>query len=439
MTQTHPSPTPAKAPRFHGFDALRGGAMLLGIVLHAAITYMVRPMDGLLWPLEDQPTSYGFDVVFWWIHGWRIPLFFVMAGFFAAMLARRRGADGFIKHRVLRILIPVTAATLTILPAMYYLWGWGWRVEGRATWNEVARVSFEDAAIDTGYLGPAHLWFLNYLVVFAFAYWGILKWRSPRIASVGGPDEERKTAPTDSSRGLHSEIAPGPGVRALYNSGLRPFVFALPTFAALYFFPGMYLDYHHILPRTGGQWVFEVVQIAYQGYFFAVGVYLFRLHRDMAALTKWTGAYLVGSLAAFGVAMVYARRYFEHVDSGGAFGALDRLGLAVGVSLFCWLMVWGMVGLGLTVLARPRAWVRWLSDSAYWVYLVHLPLVGLGVMLLRDWPVSPWVKFSLIVAAAGVATLVSYRYLVRFTWLGRALNGPRGGGARPSGARSRGS
>lgn len=378
--------------------------MLLGIVLHAAITYMVRPMDGLLWPLEDQPTSYGFDLMFWWIHGWRIPLFFVMAGFFAAMLARRRGAGGFLKHRVLRILIPVTVATLTILPAMYYIWGWGWQVEGRATWEEVARVSFDDAGIDAGYLGPAHLWFLNYLVVFAFGYWGLLKLRSPRV-------------PTD--------IAPGPLVRAVYCSGLRPMVFALPTFAALYFFPGMYLDYHHILPVTGPQWVFEVVQLAYQGYFFAVGVYLFRLHREMGALTRWTGAYLAGSVAAFGVAMVFARRYFEHVDAGGAFGWLDRLGLAVGVSLFCWLMVWGMVGLGLTVLAKPRGWVRWLSDSAYWVYLVHLPLVGLGLMALRGWPVSPWVKFGVIVSAAGVATLVSYRYLVRFTWLGRALNGPR--------------
>ena len=217
----------------------------------------------------------------------------------------------------------------------------------------------------------------------------------------------------------------GAVVRALFTSGLRPFVFALPTFGALFFFPGMYLDYHHILPRTGGQWLFELMQLVYQGYFFAVGVYLFRLHRTMTPMTKWTGAYLAGAVVAFGVTMVFAQRYFAHVDTGAAFGVVDRLGLAVGVSLFCWLMIWGMVGLGLTVLAKPRAWVRWLSDAAYWVYLVHLLLVGIGIMLLRDWAVSPWVKFVVIVAGASVASLVSYRYLVRFTWLGRALNGPR--------------
>lgn len=396
------TPTPHATPRFHGFDALRGGAMLLGIVLHAAIGYMVRPMDGLLWPLEDQEKSYGLDLLFWWIHGWRIPLFFVMAGFFAAMLARRRGARGFLKHRIQRILLPVAVATVTILPVMYFLWGWGWQVEGRATWREVWRVSFDNVAIDHGYQGPAHLWFLNYLVVYAFVYWAVLK-----------------------VRGDKHDIQPGRVERALFDSALRPIVFALPTCAALFAFPGMYLAYHHVLPRTGAQWAFELVQLAYQGYFFVVGVYLFRLHRDMAAQTRWTGAYLAGSGAAFASAMVFARRYFDHADHGGALTPLDRLGLAVSVSLFCWLMIWGMTGLGLTVLARPRAWVRWLSDSAYWVYLVHLPLVALGLLLLRDWEKSPWVKFGLIVAGASVATLLSYRYLVRFTPIGRALNGPR--------------
>lgn len=409
--------------------------MLLGIVLHAAIGYMHRPMDGLLWPLRDQPKSYGFDLLFWWIHGWRIPLFFVMAGFFAAMLARRRGAGGFLHHRVQRILIPVTVATVTILPAMYYIWAWGWQVEGIATWEEVWRVSFHqehNQHIRDGYIGPAHLWFLNYLVVFAFVYWFILRLRekkqekrSPRLASVGGVDPGSAKTSTDAIRGLRAEIPPGRVVRALFGSGLRPFVFALPTFALLCLFPGMYLDYHHILPETGAQWLFEIIQLTYQGYFFVVGVYLFRLHREMTPLTKWTGAYLAGSAVAFAVTMVFARRYFAHVDQGEPFGLVDRLGLAVGVSLFCWLTVWGMVGLGLTVLAKPRGWVRWLSDSAYWVYLVHLPLVGLGLMWMRGWAVSPWVKFGLIVIGAGVATLVSYRYLVRFTWVGRALNGPR--------------
>ncbi|UCF22861.1 MAG: hypothetical protein JSV72_18510, partial [Ralstonia sp.] len=35
------------------------------------------------------------------------------------------------------------------------------------------------------------------------------------------------------------------------------------------------------------------------------------------------------------------------------------------------------------------------------------------------------VKFTLLIAVATAILLVSYRFLVRYTWIGRLLNGPR--------------
>src|SRR5262249_25552570 len=72
-------------------DALRGGAMLLGIVLHAAISYMPSRMPGLAWGVYEQETNWVFDVVFWWIHGFRLPLFFLIAGFFTGQAYESRG------------------------------------------------------------------------------------------------------------------------------------------------------------------------------------------------------------------------------------------------------------------------------------------------------------------------------------------------------------
>ncbi|MFN3167996.1 MAG: acyltransferase family protein [Phycisphaeraceae bacterium] len=403
--QTEPAPAIAKPQRFHGFDALRGGAMLLGIVLHAAITHMVRRMDGLLWPLVDQPRDYGFDVLFWWIHGWRIPLFFVMAGFFAAMLARRRGPGGFIKHRVLRILIPVAVASVTLLPLMYALWSWGWLIEGRVRWEEVYQADFDTPEFEDHFMGPAHLWFLNYLVVFSFVYWAILKLRKSK------PEDDEPTLPKPAER--------------CYKSALRPVVFALPTFGFLAVDPGFYLVYHHLVPLTAAAWGYELAQLCFQGYFFAVGVYLFRLHRDMDRLKRYTWGYLIAAHVVFVGVVLLIRASFAQLDAGQAIGLPTRLGLAAGVSLFCWLMIWGMTGLGLTVLAKPRAWVRWLSDSAYWVYLVHLPIVALLMIVMRHWAIGPWPRFVLICAVTGAATLASYQYAVRYTAIGRWLNGPR--------------
>lgn len=376
--------------------------MLLGIFLHAAITHMVQPMDGLLWPLTEQSSHWSFDVLFWWIHGWRIPLFFVMAGFFAAMLARRRGPRGFLKHRVQRILIPVAIASVTLLPLMYVLWSWGWLSEGRVRWEEVYQFDFDTAEFEDHFMGPAHLWFLNYLVVFSFVYWAILKLR--------------KSKPTDDEPTL------GPMRKWCFTSALRPMIFALPTFAFLACDPGFYFAYHHIIPLTLEQWGYEVAQLAYQGYFFIVGIYLFRLHREMDAIKRHAWIYLgLATLIFFLWSQTHAR-FFREL---GLPQYSDRVAVAMYISLFCWFMIWGMTGLGLTILAKPRAIVRWLSDSAYWVYLVHLPIVALLMMVMKDWGVGPWVKFSVIVVVTSVVTLASYQWGVRYTLIGRWLNGPR--------------
>jgi peptidoglycan/LPS O-acetylase OafA/YrhL len=69
--------------------------------------------------------------------------------------------------------------------------------------------------------------------------------------------------------------------------------------------------------------------------------------------------------------------------------------------------------------------VRYVSDSSYWLYLVHLPLIIVGQVLVRGLELPAMVKFTVLVAGATVILLVSYQLLVRYTWIGRLLNGPR--------------
>ena len=35
----------------------------------------------------------------------------------------------------------------------------------------------------------------------------------------------------------------------------------------------------------------------------------------------------------------------------------------------------GLVGIFERLLRSSRTWVRWLADSSYWIYIVHLPVV----------------------------------------------------------------
>ncbi|NDH04565.1 glucan biosynthesis protein, partial [bacterium] len=65
------------ADRQHYLDALRAFAMFLGIGLHASLSFIAVP-----WPVQDitQPKIFIFLLLI--IHGFRMPLFFILSGYF---------------------------------------------------------------------------------------------------------------------------------------------------------------------------------------------------------------------------------------------------------------------------------------------------------------------------------------------------------------------
>ena len=107
---------PGGIARRHDLDALRALAMLLGIVLHAALSFAPG-----LWLVEDSDQSDLFSLLFLAIHGFRMPVFFLMSGFFTAMLWRRRGLGALVRQRTMRVFLPLVLAWVTIIPAMNYV------------------------------------------------------------------------------------------------------------------------------------------------------------------------------------------------------------------------------------------------------------------------------------------------------------------------------
>lgn len=106
--------------RRHDLDALRATAMLLGILLHGALAYVTFEF----WPIRDDRQNGAFDLFLSVVHGFRMPLFFMLSGFFAAMLWRKRGLPYLMKHRAKRVLLPTLLFLATIIPVMRFTVGW---------------------------------------------------------------------------------------------------------------------------------------------------------------------------------------------------------------------------------------------------------------------------------------------------------------------------
>lgn len=106
----------AGSVRRHDLDALRAAAMLLGLLLHSLMSFL--PGVAAVWPVQDAAASWPYGLILAAIHGWRMPLFFLISGFFTAMLWHKRGLSALLIHRARRILLPLIAGMCTIVPIM---------------------------------------------------------------------------------------------------------------------------------------------------------------------------------------------------------------------------------------------------------------------------------------------------------------------------------
>jgi peptidoglycan/LPS O-acetylase OafA/YrhL len=90
-----------------------------------------------------------------------------------------------------------------------------------------------------------------------------------------------------------------------------------------------------------------------------------------------------------------------------------------------WMFVMGFIGLFQRYASQPKKWFRYLADSSYWVYLVHLPIVVALQIIFSPLNGSGTMKFITILLITLITCLASYHLFVRNTFIGIALNGQR--------------
>ncbi len=378
----NPTPTPQ---RFHAFDALRGSMMVLGVALHSATAYSTFPD---VWWLKDPHTSRWADLFILWIHSFRLPLFFVMSGFFAALLVERRGVRGFLRNRAARLLLPFLLGMVSMYPflkiASVYCW---FAARDAAPWRRLEAWVAEGRLWRA--LEPMHLWFLIVLMILCMAAAAAEPWLRRALA--------------------------GAWFGRLLVWRTMPALSAAVTFATLL---PMRLG---VLDTPDGFVPHPRVVLAYAVFFvFGWGLYL---HRERLAELKRFGA---GAVAGGAVCAVFAAGAIERqVAVQPQWNRLAHDGAAVLTAMGCWLSLLGLTGIALRRLSEESPRWRYVSDAAYWVYLFHPPvLVAVQIPMLRlGWPAEA--KFLAGIAFAVPVLFWTYGRWVRGSCLGALLNGRR--------------
>jgi len=94
-------------------------------------------------------------------------------------------------------------------------------------------------------------------------------------------------------------------------------------------------------------------------------------------------------------------------------------------ALFVWLMIFGLIGVFRQFFSGESPRVRFVSDSAYWLYIAHLPLIQVVQIWVSEWPLPSLIKVVIVCVVTTALLLLSYRYFIRYSPVGTMLNGKR--------------
>ena len=377
--------------RLHHLDAVRAGALLLGIVLHSLLPFE----PGGMWLFTDSRSAEWTSETVFTIHLFRMVLFMTLAGYFARMVLHRRGAGAFLRDRAKRILLPVVvfAPIMVVMVIATVIAGVALGLIPEPAGAAPEQATGQDPGL-LAVLNPSDLWFLLVLmeaIVITVAVRAVLL----RVLGIDRTDAwaEGIGAALASPAGLL--LAAVPYALGLLVQGVAMFGIIQPE---------------TIRPELAPT-------LTYLGAFL-VGWFLHAPEGGMRRATSgW--AWMLPAAIVLTIAAFLTGWFALDAGSGMLVIAAAVQGLA------SWAWVFALIGLAGKLFSGGSPAVRYTADSSYWIYILHLPLVMAVGIALAPTGLPILVKLLITWTVSMVILVLSYDLMVRSTWVGAWLNGRR--------------
>ena len=359
--------------RYHGLDILRALALILGLFFHASIPFAENPFP--LWIIYYETKSWVYDTIMVSTHSFRMPLFFLLAGFFSALLYRKLSERNYLIARTKKLILPFIASLLFLTPLMIieYIWA-GFDTN---PWETDTQFHWKNYPI-------FYLWFLEVLIIITaivMIFFVTIKYFFPNT-------HHSLQCFLDSDSNKHQLLW-----NALFLAGI-----GFNGYFSWSEFPGDQFIY-----------AFAIVQpldkILFYLFFFLIGWVLYRntfLFDRVQRSVKIN--LLVGSVALIILLWV---RYWLFVHKDEQLIVLSILGnIAVPIAAVC--LSLGFFGFFAQEKFKPSATFNYLVRASYWIYLIHLPIILYLQMIVTDWQIPEFIKYIFIIAVAFLMSCLTY-------------------------------
>jgi len=409
-----------KQERYHGLDFVRAVAMMLGLSVHVNVFFCSE--DWLFFNTGEYHGDSINQFIAFFIFQFRMPLFYMLAGFFALLVIERKGLGFITWDRVKRIGIPLVIGIVLLMPIIETFWCVNTAYEnfflGMTAWERFTHIIFWGAFSNKNipFLLPLmHLWFV-YLLLFYYA--AHFLFRTIRLKLFG----------------------------SIQFNADNIFQFFVTRKIGLFLLPLVFFPLRYSLKQPGiglNQIDFEVNSFLLYGSYYLFGVLLYSNRQCLTALAKQCWFYSVVAIPV----MVYVIDPTWQIGSSASvvwdITSWHISGISIwseGIfhsgwfkvvvcymkELSCLALCFSFIGLAHRFLNKSNHYVRYLADSSYWVFWVHLlPTFTLSKYLQQFDSVNSLTKSYIAFIVSAFLVYWTYNAFVRYSFLGDYFMGRR--------------
>ena len=333
--------------------------MFLVVVIHPALIY--SPISDMV--VKDLDTNFFFAALSGIINIFRMPVFFMIAGFFASMCLAKYGKLFFLRIKGVQLLAPM----LFFVPLSQLV-----------NWFIITSTS---SSVYHYIFTFNYLWFLYYLFLSCVAL--VLFARTGLLNLI------------DKYRGL---------------ARISLIILIMALFA-------VFVD--KTIPTPVGGLIVQLSLFFIYNSFFLLGY----LEKENPFLRFGKQASISFFLLACIFSLLILLASFFPLTINSPQNPAAEIILRVLNALSRIALCYGIILMAKSMIHKTNTILTLFSKASYTVYLVHMPVLCLLSYLIRDLSSNPFIKFSFVLTLTTVISLLIYRFLVKDRWIELILKG----------------
>ncbi len=361
--------TRSSTARLHYLDWLRVLAFALLVPYHAGLVFVDWGFH-----IQNAELTDALKPPMLFLNQWRLPLLFFVSGVGTCFALRRRTGGAFVRGRLRRLLLPLVAGILLVIPPQVYL------ERQHHGLRDGSYVAFYPHFFEAGTFTWNHLWFIVYLLTYSLLLLPVFLWLRRCYAPNNSPDE----------------------VAGFWAGPYRLLLLVLPLFGIEVLLRGHWPDTRNL--------VADWYNFAF---YLTCLLYGFGLALDGSGWAtmeghRWTYLGLgVGSFSLIYWGWHAPGTGFLETSAGGV------LAFSVVKCLNIWSWILCFIGFGRHYLQHSNAFLRYTNQAVYPFYILHQTVLLLLAYHVVRWPAGIGVKYAALVVGTFVGTVLLYELVVR--------------------------